>query len=158
MMTPSQVALLEEIQKFARSAPDSQSLMERISRYLHENLARYNWVGFYLVDKSTPRTLVLGPHVGSFTPLERISFEQGLCGAAAASGKTVVVNQVAEDARYLAGSDLVKSEIVSPVFAKGVLVGEIDINSYFAGTFTAEEQEFVETCATLVGRYCEKRR
>ena len=49
-----------------------------------------------------------------------------------------------------------RPEIVVPVFAKNVLVGEIDINSYFAGTFTPDEQEFVEACASLIGKYFEK--
>jgi L-methionine (R)-S-oxide reductase len=155
-MTPRQTILLAELEKAARMALDASALMDHISHHLHGNIARYNWVGFYLVDKTTPRSLVLGPHAGSFTPVERISFDQGLCGAAADTGKTVVVNQVSDDIRYLPGSDMVKSEIVVPVFAKNVLVGEIDINSYFAGTFTTEEQEFVEACAALAGRYFEK--
>jgi putative methionine-R-sulfoxide reductase with GAF domain len=66
-----------------------------------------------------------------------------------------VVNNVADDPRYLAGSELVKSEIVAPIFAKQRLYGEIDINSYFTNTFTREDQDFVEACAGLVGRYLE---
>jgi putative methionine-R-sulfoxide reductase with GAF domain len=42
---------------------------------------------------------------------------QGLCGAAALAGHTVVVNDVSEDARYLQGSTNTKSEIVVPIFA-----------------------------------------
>ena len=79
-------------------------------------------------------------------------------GAAAAAKKTVVVNDVTKDPRYMAGSDLVKSEIVVPVLSKGALYGEIDINSYFANTFSAEDQAFVEACAALVGSYTEKAR
>jgi L-methionine (R)-S-oxide reductase len=67
----------------------------------------------------------------------------------------VAVNNVAADPRYL-GSDMVKSNLVAPIFAKKRVVAEICIESYFADTFTAVEQEFIESCAALVGRYIEK--
>jgi len=150
--------LLKEFGYLAQSARTVDALMEEIVQRLHDTMTRYNWVGFYLVDKTKPNNLVLGPHVGSFEPHESISLDRGLCGAAASSKKTVVVNNVAADPRYLAGSELVKSEIVVPVLRKGTLYGEIDINSYFANTFTVEDQEFVEACAALVGSYIERLR
>jgi putative methionine-R-sulfoxide reductase with GAF domain len=131
--------------------------MEHIVQRLHATMTRYNWVGFYLLDKTARNMLLLGPHVGSFEPHEKVSLDKGLCGAAATSGKTVIVNDVAADPRYLAGSELVKSEIVVPIFVRKQLFGEIDINSYFANTFTKEDQEFVEACATLVAAHLEKR-
>ncbi|SRR5258708_1844690 len=148
--------LLEELEGHARSADGVKSLMEHIARRLHEQMARYNWVGFYLTDASLPRTLVLGPYVGSFAPLEKVPFDSGLCGTAASTGKTVVVNDVTVDLRYLAGSAMVKSEIVVPVLVNNAVVAEIDINSYFANTFLPEDQQFVESCAALVGRFMEK--
>jgi L-methionine (R)-S-oxide reductase len=150
--------LLKEFGYLAQSSRTVDALLENIVQRLHDTMTRYNWVGFYLVDKSHPGSLVLGPHVGSFEPHEHISVNQGLCGAAASSRKTVVVNDVTADPRYLAGSELVKSEIVVPVFTKGTLFGEIDINSYFSNTFTSEDQQFVEGCAALVGSYLEKPR
>ena len=150
--------LLKEFGYFAQSARTVEALMEQIVQRLHDTMTRYNWVGFYLVDNARPGNLVLGPHVGSFEPLESISLHKGLCGAAATAKKTVVVNNVAQDPRYLAGSELVKSEIVVPVIIRGALYGEIDINSYFANTFTAEDQQFVEACAALVSNYLEKLR
>jgi GAF domain-containing protein len=83
---------------------------------------------------------------------------QGLCGEAASTKKTVVVNNAADDPRYKASSALVKSEIVVPVSFRGALYGEIDINSYFVNTFTFEEQQFVEACAAVVSGYLEKPR
>jgi len=154
-----QQELLKEFGYFAQSARTVEALMDKIVERLHDTMTRYNWVGFYLVDKVKPGHLVLGPHVGSFEPHESISLHKGLCGAAATSKKTVVVNNVADDPRYLAGSELVKSEIVVPVLTKGgVLYGEIDINSYFANTFSSEDQQFVEACAALVSSYLEKPR
>jgi L-methionine (R)-S-oxide reductase len=151
-MTPLHEELLREFRDFARTAPTAKSVMERISERLHEKMTRYNWVGFYLVDLADPGVLLVGPFAGSFTPNARIPLDTGLCGAAASSGQTVVVDDVAKDPRYLAGSPLVKCEIVVPIFVKGKLAGELDIESYFASVFNKVEQEFVEECAEVAGR------
>lgn len=152
-MTLEHEELLREFQDFARTAPTAKSVMEHIAQRLHEKMTRYNWVGFYLVDTADPGILVVGPYAGSFTPNARIPLGSGLCGAAATSGQTVVVHDVAKDPRYLAGSPLVKGEIVVPILVKDKLAAELDIESYFTGTFTEPEREFVEACAGLVGKY-----
>ena len=130
--------------------------MERIAQRLHEKMTRYNWVGFYLVDPADPGILLVGPFVGSFTPNTRIPLDTGLCGAAASSGQTVVVNDVSKDPRYLAGSPLVKCEVVVPIFVRNKLVGELDVESYFSGVFSRPEQDFVEACAGVIGKYLAK--
>jgi len=155
-MIPLHEELLREFQNFAKTAPTAQSVMERIAQRLHEELARYNWVGFYLVDPADPGILLVGPFVGSFTPNACIPLDRGLCGAAARSGQVVVVHDVSTDPRYLAGSTMVKCEIVVPIFAKSKLAAELDIESYFTHTFNEAEQEFVEGCAAVVGNYLEK--
>jgi L-methionine (R)-S-oxide reductase len=152
-MTPVHEELLREFQNFARTAPTVQSVMERISQRLHEKMTRYNWVGFYLVDPADPGILLVGPFAGSFTPNVRIPLDTGLCGAAATSGQTIVVDDVSSDPRYLAGSPMVNSEIVVPILVKNKVAGELDIESYFASTFNKAEQDFVEACATVVGKY-----
>jgi L-methionine (R)-S-oxide reductase len=155
-MTLVHEELLQEFQTFARTAPTAESVMERIAHRLHEKMTRYNWVGFYLVDTADPGILLVGPFAGSFTPNARIPLNTGLCGAAASTGQTVVVDDVSKDPRYLAGSPLVKCEIVVPIFVKNKLAGELDVESYFASAFTEAEKEFVEACAGLVGKYLGK--
>jgi GAF domain-containing protein len=152
-MIPVHEELLQEFQDFARTAPTANSVMEHICQRLHETMTRYNWVGFYLVDPADAGILLVGPYVGSFTPNARIPLSTGLCGAAASSGQTVVVDDVSKDPRYLAGSPLVKCEIVVPIFVKNKLVGELDVESYFTSTFSRAEQEFVEACTVVVGEY-----
>jgi GAF domain-containing protein len=150
-MTVLQRELLKEFQEFARSVPTVNALMERMAQRLHEKMTRYNWAGFYLVDPADSGYLIVGPFAGSFTPNARIALNMGLCGAAATSGKVVIVQDVSTDPRYLAGSSLVKSEIVVPIYVKKKLAAELDIESYFSGTFTKTEQEFVEACANVAG-------
>ena len=129
--------------------------MQHIADQLHDSMTRYNWVGFYLMEPPSFNVLVVGPYAGSFQPTPRITLDQGLCGAAASTGKTVVVNDVHADPRYL-GSDLVKSNIVVPILVKNGVAAELCIESYFANTFDAAEQKFIESCAELVGRCMEK--
>ncbi|HUN64361.1 MAG TPA: GAF domain-containing protein [Candidatus Sulfotelmatobacter sp.] len=155
-MTPAQHELLEELQTFASSALNAQALMEHICKRLHEKMTRYNWVGFYLVDPADPNYLIVGPFTGSFTPNTRFPLNVGLCGAAATSGKVVIVQDVTKDVRYLAGSSLVKSEIVVPIHVNKKVAAELDIESYFADTFTAQEQNFIEACAKVLGDYLAK--
>ena len=150
--------LLQEFQRFADSARSTAALMTHISQRLHDQLARYNWVGFYLVDPMDKRMLIVGPYVGSFSPNERIPLDKGLCGAAASTRQTVVVNDVAKDPRYLSGSEIVKANLVVPIFAKNELAAELDIESYFANTFTKVEQAFAESIGVMVGKYMEKKR
>jgi L-methionine (R)-S-oxide reductase len=154
---PRDQDLLREFEAYSRSASEAKSavLMEHIAQRLHEGMARYNWVGFYLMEAPTFDALVLGPYVGSFMPTLRIPLDRGLCGAAATSGETVVVNNVTADPRYL-GSDLVKSNIVVPMFVKKRVAAELCIESYFADTFNPQEQKFIESCASLVSRHMEK--
>ncbi len=147
--------LVQEFEAYGRSAHGVKLLMQHISERLHERMTRYNWVGFYFMEAPAFDALALGPYVGSFAPTMRIPLDKGLCGAAATSGETVVVNNVAADSRYL-GSDLVKSNIVVPIFVKKRVRAELCIESYFADTFTAAEQKFIESCAALVSRYMEK--
>lgn len=150
--------LLQEFRLFAETAANATALMTHVSQRLHSELARYNWVGFYLVDQADPGMLVVGPYVGSFSPKARIPINKGLCGAAATTKETVVVNDVANDPRYLAGSEIVKANMVVPILAQNELRAELDIESYFANTFTRAEQIFAEDVAQLVGKYLEKKR
>jgi L-methionine (R)-S-oxide reductase len=152
-MTPAQKELLQELQEMVRKAATAQAVMEGMAKRLHEKMTRYNWVGFYLVDPADAGYLIVGPYAGSFTPNARISLDTGLCGAAATSGKVVVVQDVSKDPRYLAGSSTVKSEMVVPIIVKKKLAAELDVESYFADSFPKAEQEFVEACANVVAEY-----
>jgi L-methionine (R)-S-oxide reductase len=149
-MTSTQSQLLEHFKAYAKTAPTAEALMRHVVDELHEKMTRYNWVGFYVIDPTDPNFLVVGPFAGSFTPNSRISLGQGLCGAAAASGKVVVVDDVTKDPRYLPGSSMVKSEVVVPIFANKKVVAELDAESYFANTFVESERQFVEACAEVV--------
>jgi L-methionine (R)-S-oxide reductase len=144
-----------QIDGVAASSESADELMSGIVKTLHENLLKYNWVGFYLLERKAEPVLVLGAFQGAMTPHTRIPLNQGICGAAASSGRTVVVDDVQSDSRYLACSLETKSEIVVPVFVNGKVVGELDIDSHFPAAFTLEDRTLVEYCASLVGKFME---
>ena len=160
MTSTSMQEVRSELERLSSSVASAEDLMQRMVHLLHERLLKYNWVGFYMLEKSLaaaqPPMLVLGAFEGAMTPHTRIPLDQGICGAAAASGKTVVVDDVSQDPRYLACSIETKSEIVVPVFAHGKVVGELDIDSHFPAAFGPDDRELVEYCAGLVGRQFEK--
>lgn len=146
----------DEVKDLALAAPTAQDLMQQMVKLLHDRVLKYNWVGFYMLEPGAkPPMLVLGAFEGAMTPHTRIPLNQGICGAAASSGQTVVVDDVSKDPRYLACSLETKSEIVVPVFAHDRVVGELDIDSHFPAAFTPEHQHLVQYCAMLVGKKLE---
>ena len=148
--------LLLQVQGLAAEASDTKALMQRLADHVHSVIPRYNSVSFRLIDEAHPGTLLLGPYTGSFTPQPRIAFGQGLCGTAAITGKTLVVNNVAGDFRYLQGSSIVKSEMVVPIFVRGKFAAAIDIQSYFVDTFKdPNDRSFLESCAAVVAQFME---
>lgn len=145
-----------EIGALAKSAPAARDLMQGVCQLLQERMLKYNWVGFYMLEPgANPPVLVLQAFVGAMTPHTRIPLNQGICGAAASSGKTIVVDDVSKDPRYLACSLETKSEIVVPIFVKGMVAGELDIDSHFAAAFGAEDQQLVQYCAGVIGKKLE---
>ena len=148
-----------ELTELAQAVPTAQELMRSMAKLLHERMLKYNWVGFYMLEPGAqPPMLALGAFEGAMTPHTRIPLNQGICGAAASSGQTVVVDDVSKDPRYLACSLETRSEIVVPVFVHGKVVGELDIDSHFPAAFTPEHQELVQHCALLIGKKLETSR
>src|ERR1051325_554868 len=115
---------------------------------LQSGFEHYSWVGIYLVEGDD---LVLGPWQGpEATEHVRIPVGQGVCGAAAASGQTEIVDDVNADPRYLSCFPAPRSEIVVPIARNGQVVGEIDIDSDRPAAFTEEDRSFLERVAELL--------
>ena len=117
--------------------------LQAICQLLNENVAHYNWVGFYFANHEN-KTLHLGPYVGAPTDHTVIPFGKGICGQVAESNANFVVPDVAAQDNYIACSFTVKSEIVVPLFVNGINIGQIDIDSHDLDPFTAEDERFLE--------------
>jgi GAF domain-containing protein len=150
-------SLLARMNELASAAPSLEALEKGIVEAIAGQLPFCNWTGFYMLDPNDPDTLVLGRYIGDPTPHVRIPVAQGICGAAAASAQTVLVDDVNADPRYLSCSIKTKSEIVVPVFAHGKVIGEIDIDSHTHAAFSQIDRKFLEEAAGVVGAYVESR-
>ena len=117
--------------------------LQAICQLLNENVAHYNWVGFYFANHEN-RTLHLGPYVGAPTDHTVIPFGKGICGQVAESNSNFVVPDVAAQDNYIACSFTVKSEIVVPLFVNGINIGQIDIDSHVLDPFTLQDERFLE--------------
>jgi L-methionine (R)-S-oxide reductase len=148
--------LLERFSRLALSAVSFHALQQGVVEGMAQDLPHYSWTGFYMLDPDDPETLVVGPFVGDPTPHTRIPVSEGICGAAVATGETVIVDDVNSDPRYLSCSIKTKSEIVVPIYARGKVIGEIDIDSHDPAAFTDEDRVFLEETARIVGRYIEQ--
>src|ERR1700735_1662803 len=148
--------LLERLSQLALSATSFKALQEGVVEAMARELPHYSWTGFYMLDRNDPGTLTLGPFVGDPTPHIHIPVTQGICGAAVAMGKTVIVDDVNSDPRYLSCSIKTKSEIVVPIYAHGKIIGELDIDSHNPAAFTEEDRVFLEETASIVGKYIEQ--
>jgi L-methionine (R)-S-oxide reductase len=139
-----------EVAKEILAAPYPRALQDLVE-LLQMNFKKYNWVGIYLVQGDK---LVLGPWYGrEATQHKTINIGEGVCGAAATSGKTEVVPDVSKDKRYIACFASTKSEIVVPIIHGKKIIGEIDIDSDRLDAFTEEDKEFLENLAGMLSVY-----
>lgn len=139
---------LTEIRSILDGAPARAQAAQRVVERLRAGFPHYSWVGIYWVRGGD---LVLGPWAGpDATQHTRIPIGAGVCGAAAASGRTEVVPDVAKDPRYLACFPSTRSEIVVPIRSGDRVLGEIDIDSTTPAAFSRADQEFLEAVAGLL--------
>jgi L-methionine (R)-S-oxide reductase len=143
---------LAEIGRILDRGDDTDEVLREVVDVLHDRFEHYSWVGVYLVEGDD---LVLGPWQGpEATEHVRIPVGQGVCGAAAASGRTEIVDDVSADPRYLACFPSTRSEIVVPIANEGQVVGEIDIDSDRSAAFGEDDRAFLEQVAALISAHC----
>jgi len=145
-------AVLAEIERIAAGDDPSDEILRRVVDLLHDSFESYSWVGIYFVEGDE---LVLGPWRGpEATEHVRIPVGQGVCGAAAASGRTEIVDDVNADDRYLSCFLSTRSEIVVPIVYERLVVAEIDIDSDTPAAFGEDDRDFLERVAALISEHC----
>ncbi|KAM0721121.1 hypothetical protein Q7P37_003407 [Cladosporium fusiforme] len=116
---------------------------------------KVNWAGFYVLDTNAKKQqLILGPFQGKVA-CQTIMFGRGVCGAAAASGKTQLVPDVDEFPGHIACDGDSKSEIVVPIVADGKVVAIIDIDCTVADGFDETDQRYLEELAEILAKGCD---
>jgi L-methionine (R)-S-oxide reductase len=141
--------ILARLRTSIAQAPTPDEAMRQAVAILKHQVPDYAWVGIYLMDGNE---LVLGPFLGKPSPHTRIPLNQGICGAAASHKRTILVDDVDVDPRYLACSLETRSEIVVPIMRGTTVLGEIDIDSDKKAAFGPLDRELLESAAALLAR------
>lgn len=122
-----------------------------VVNYLQSTFESYTWVGIYLVKDDK---LYMGPWKGPHaTEHTEIPIGQGICGAAAKTGRTENIANVRDDDRYLSCFVSTRSEIVVPIKHNSKIIGEIDIDSDIPHAFTREDELFLKKIADMLSEH-----
>lgn len=121
---------------------DPIAAMATMSALIH-NAFGHLWTGFYRVVEKD-RLLRVGPYQGTVGCLE-IEFGRGVCGAAAATKQTQIVEDVMTFPGHITCDARSRSEIVVPVFSGDEsLIAVLDIDSDQVGAFSGQDRVGLE--------------
>ena len=133
---------------------DGVANMANLAALMWQMLPDLNWAGFY---RRISDELVLGPFCGKPACI-RIPLGKGVCGTAARSGRSQLVEDVHAFPGHIACDAASRSELVVPIMHRGTVVAVIDLDSPLLGRFDADDQAGIEALAALAaGRIQENR-
>ena len=113
---------------------------------LFTTMPNLNWAGFYFLK--SPDELVLGPFQGK-PACVRIAVGRGVCGAAVAQRRTMLVEDVHAFADHIACDAASRSEVVVPLIRDGRVLGVIDLDSPLLARFDLDDQRGIEAVAAI---------
>lgn len=137
-------SILQQVDTIVQDNRDREEKLLAICELLDQEIDVFDWTGFYLSSEEEERILVLGPYVGEETDHTKIPFGRGICGQAAETLDTFVVQDVNQADNYLACSIHVQSEIVVPIMKGETFVGELDIDSHTKDAITDDLRDLCE--------------
>jgi GAF domain-containing protein len=137
-------ALREQLDAMLPDSPDFTAAMATAAALLKEHLEACLWVGFYL--PAADGSLTVGPYQGPVAG-QRLPPGRGVCGAAAASRRPVVVPDVHAFEGHIACDARSRSEIVVPVLDRGRLAAVLDLDSALPGAFDEVDRRHLEEVA-----------
>lgn len=123
--------------------------LANISALINQYLDDINWVGFYILKDTT---LVLGPFQGK-PACVRIALGKGVCGAAAAEKKVIVVDNVHNFPGHIACDSASNSEIVLPIYLSDKVYGVLDVDSPSLSRFGSQERASLEEIAAKISAF-----
>jgi GAF domain-containing protein len=144
--------LVEVVKNVISDETDLIAALANISALIMVYLTDINWAGFYVLKG---KELVLGPFQG-LPACTRIGEGKGVCGAAAAAGKPVIVPNVHEFPGHIACDSNSNAEIVVPLFKGGGVYGVLDVDSPRLNRFSPQEAEFLIQIGDLISAFLEK--
>ncbi len=137
--------LAEMIAAVVEGEPNRVARMATVASMLASAFDHFFWTGFYVVDPDKTDELVVGPYQGTLGCL-RIAFGRGVCGKAAASGQTQIVDDVNAFPDHIACDARSVSEIVTPVWdGAGRLIAVLDVDATIPAAFDRTDAQGLET-------------
>jgi L-methionine (R)-S-oxide reductase len=138
--------LAEALDALTRDEPDAIANMANVAALIWQYLPDLNWAGFY---RNVADELVLGPFQGKAACI-RIPFGKGVCGTAAASGETQLVEDVHAFPGHIACDAASRSELVVPIVHEGRTLGVLDLDSPVPARFTEEDAAGCEALVRIL--------
>lgn len=135
--------LSQKIDVILARTSTKEKKLQAICDFLESEISYYDWVGFYFKN-GDKEELKLAQYRGEETEHTIIPFGKGICGQVAITNKNFVVQDVSEQDNYISCGWKVKSEIVIPIFINGENIGQIDIDSHTANTFSVKDEALLE--------------
>lgn len=128
---------------------DWVAAMATVACELHNSFDHYHWTGFYRT--TSPDVLKIGPYQGGHGCLT-ITYDRGICGAAARTGKSQIVPNVHERPEHIACSSTTNSEIVIPVKnSNGDVVAVLDLDSDEFDAFSDDDISLAQDICEWLG-------
>ena len=129
---------------------DQIAIFSTVVCELHHSIDYFHWTGFYRVTQ--PEQLTVGPYQGGHGCL-RIPFSQGICGKAARTKASIIVDDVNQENDHIACSTSTQSEIVVPLIDKNNRVfAVLDIDSDLASAFDSIDKDHLEQICNNVSQ------
>ncbi len=138
--------LVQSADALTRGETDGVANMSNIAALLWEFLPDVNWTGFYRVVDGE---LVLGPFQGKAACI-RIPFGRGVCGAAAQTGETQLVEDVHAFPGHIACDANSASELVVPVMRDGQVIAVVDLDSPSRGRFDDDDARGIQSLVAVI--------
>ena len=137
----------ENLRLIAAETTDTTAVLANASALFMLELENVNWSGFYLYKNGK---LILGPFQGKPAVAE-IEIGKGVCGTAAETLETQIVEDVHSCCNHIACDMATNSEIVVPIMlSDGSLYGVIDIDSPVGARFDDEDKAYLEETAKIL--------
>ncbi|MBL1230459.1 GAF domain-containing protein [Enterococcus sp. BWB1-3] len=132
--------MLQQLSGLTEIEHNSIANLANSSALLGETLPETVFAGYYLFDGTE---LILGPFQGRVS-CTRIKMGKGVCGEAAETRETLIVEDVKKHGNYISCDSAAQSEIVVPMVKEGMLIGVLDIDSGVTSAYDRIDQEYLE--------------
>lgn len=160
--------MTDELPKL-KSRLERLELLYQVSNVIHSTLEAQEALqlivseGVRLVRASSGSVVLINPtsgfleiHASQNLPAQarrlQLRLGEGITGWVARHGKPALVNDVSQDARYVAARRGVKSELAVPLEVNGETRGVLNMDSDRADAFSADDQELLQELAVQAAK------